>query len=94
MPIPPLISEVTVNEELLAFRLEDGRFISVLLTFYPTLLMATPKERRNFEINRSSVYWPELDVDIGVEGLLVGAKEHPYYARQSVRARRATRSIA
>jgi hypothetical protein len=30
------------------------------------------------------VYWPELDADIGVEGLLAGAREHHHYARQAV----------
>jgi hypothetical protein len=32
----------------------------------------------------SSVYWPELDADIGVDGLLAGAREHHHYARKAV----------
>jgi len=82
--MPPAITEVIVNDELLGFQLEDGRFISVPLSFYPTLALATPEERQRFEINGSSVYWPELDADIGVDGLLAGAKEHHHYARQAV----------
>ena len=78
------ITDVLVNDELLGFQLEDGRFISVPLAFYPTLTLATPEERGRFEINGSSVYWPELDADIGVEGLLAGAREHHYYARKAV----------
>ena len=35
-------------------------------------------------INGSSVYWPDLDADIGVEGLLAGAQEHHFYARKAV----------
>ena len=81
---PPAITDVIVNDELLGFHLEDGRFISVPIAFYPTLALATAKERRKFEINGSSVYWPELDADIGVEGLLAGAREHHYYARKAV----------
>ena len=81
---PPTITEVVVNDELLGFHLEDGRFISVPLGFYPTLALATPEERGRFEINGSSAYWPELDADIGVEGLLAGAREHHHYARQAV----------
>ena len=84
MQMPPAILEVTVNNELLGFHLEDGRFISVPLAFYPTLALATPEERASFEINGSSVYWPELDADIGAEGLLAGAQEHHHYARQAV----------
>ena len=84
MQTPPLVTEVVINEEILGFHLEDGRFISVPLGFYPTLELALPHERSRFEINGSSVYWPELDADIGVEGLLAGAREHSFYARHAV----------
>jgi len=84
MQAPPAITEVVVNDELLGFHLEDGRFISVPVAFYPTLALATDAERGRFEINGSSVYWSELDADIGVEGLLAGAHEHHYYARKAV----------
>ena len=84
MQTPPIITEVVVNDELLGFHLDDGRFISVPMAFYPTLALATPEERGRFEINGSSVYWPELDADIGVEGLLAGAREHHHYARKAV----------
>jgi hypothetical protein len=84
MQSPPLVSEVHVDNESLGFDLEDGRCISVPIAFYPTLALATPEERSHFEISGSSVYWPELDADIGVEGLLAGAREHPHYARKAV----------
>jgi len=64
--------------------LEDGRFTSVPMAFYPTLALASPEERSHFEINGSSVCWPALDADIGVEGRLAGAREHPHYARKAV----------
>ena len=82
--MPPAITEVIVSEELLGFHLEDGRFISVPLAFYPTLSLATEDERGHFENNEAAVYWPELDADIGVEGLLAGAKEHHHYARKAL----------
>jgi hypothetical protein len=84
MQTPPAITDVVVNDELLGFHLEDGRFISVPVAFYPTLALATAEERGRFEISGSSVYWPELDADIGVEGLLAGAQEHHFYARKAV----------
>ena len=84
MQTPPTITAVVVNDELLGFHLEDGRFISVPVAFYPTLALATPQERGRFEINGSSAYWPELDADIGVEGLLAGAREHHHYASRAV----------
>ncbi|MGI8965700.1 MAG: DUF2442 domain-containing protein [Limisphaerales bacterium] len=84
MQTSPIISEVVLNDELLGFHLDDGRFISVPIAFYPTLALATSEERKHFEISGSSVFWPELDADIGVEGLLAGAREHHHYARQAV----------
>jgi hypothetical protein len=84
METPPTISEVQVNDEVLGFHLEDGRFISVPVAFYPSLALAAPEERARFEISGSSVCWPELDVDIGVEGVLAGAREHRQYARKAV----------
>jgi hypothetical protein len=44
----------------------------------------SPEERSQFEITGSSVHWPDLDVDVGVEGLLAGAREHHHYARKAV----------
>jgi hypothetical protein len=82
--MPPAITNVVVTDESLGFHLEDGRFISVPVAFYPTLALATPEERAKFEVNGSSVYWPELDADIGVEGLLAGAREHHHYVRKAV----------
>src|SRR5580658_700815 len=84
MQTPPLIADVHVDEELLRFELEDGRSISVPVAFYPTLALATREERSRFEINGSSVYWPDLDADIGAAGLLAGAREHPHYAKKAV----------
>jgi len=49
--MPPAITDVVLNDELLGFHLEDGRFISVPVAFYPTLALATPEERGRFEIN-------------------------------------------
>ncbi|HEV8543031.1 MAG TPA: DUF2442 domain-containing protein [Verrucomicrobiae bacterium] len=48
------------------------------------MALATIEERTHFEINGSSVYWPELDADIGAEGLLAGASEHRAHARKAV----------
>jgi hypothetical protein len=80
----PVVCEVVLNDELLGFHLDDGRFISVPIGFYPTLALATSEERSRFEISGSSVFWPDLDADIGAEGLLAGAREHHFYARKAV----------
>lgn len=84
MTPPPAITEVVIDDDSLGFHLEDGRFVSVPLSFYPTLALATPVERGHFEIHGSAAYWPDLDADIGVEGLLAGAREHRHYSRQAL----------
>ena len=78
------IEKVSFTQERLGFELKDGRLISVPLAFYPTLLHAGEAQRLNFEVYPFSVYWPDLDCDIGVDGLLAGAKELPVYAAKSV----------
>lgn len=65
-----------VNEDTLSAELDDGRLISVPLTWYPRLVHATPAERNNWEIHASGqhLHWPDLDEDLTVEMLLTGQK--------------------
>jgi hypothetical protein len=37
-------------------------------------LVTTPAEREDFEIGRFGVHWPEIDEDIELAGLPLGAK--------------------
>jgi hypothetical protein len=80
---PPDVTGVQITEDRLTFELEDGRSVGVPLVFYPTLLLATPKERADFEICHSSVYWPKLDVDLSSACLLRGAREARKYAARA-----------
>lgn len=70
------IIEVTVTDDTLAADLEDGRSIAVPIGWYPRLSHATPAERANFTISGAGygIHWPDLDEDIGVEGMLLGKK--------------------
>jgi hypothetical protein len=77
------IEKVHFTQDRLGFELKDGRLISVPLSFYPTLQHASEAQRLNFELYPSSVHWPDLDCDIGVEGMLAGAKELPLYAQRA-----------
>jgi hypothetical protein len=54
--------------------LVDGRRICVPLAWFPRLLRAKPKDRRDWEIlgDGEGIHWPSLDEDIGVAGLLLG----------------------
>ena len=67
---------VTVTDDTLSVDLEDGRTIAVPLGFYPRLTHGTPAERNNVQISGAGhgLHWPDLDEDVGVEGLLLGKK--------------------
>lgn len=80
---PPDVTTVEITDERLTFSLEDGRTVSVPLAFFPTLQLATRRERADFEICHSSVYWTKLDCDIGSDCLLRGAKESRKFAERA-----------
>ena len=70
----PRAIKVYVTEDTLSVDLEDGRTISVPIGWYPRLAHGTLEERANFLISGAGygIHWPDLDEDIGVEGLLLG----------------------
>ena len=72
----PRVIKVTVTDDTLSADLEDGRTISVPIMWYPRLAHGTPAERANFQISGAGygIHWPDLDEDIGVEGMLLGRR--------------------
>jgi hypothetical protein len=70
------VKAVNLNKDDLSLELEDGRIVSVPITWYPRLVHGTEAERQNFQISGAGfgIHWPELDEDIGVAGLLLGKK--------------------
>lgn len=70
------VVNVMVTDDTLSVDLEDGRTVFVPIGWYPRLAHGTPAERVNFQISGAGygIYWPDLDEDIGVEGLLLGKK--------------------
>jgi hypothetical protein len=72
----PRAVKVTVTDDTLSVDMEDGRTVSVPIGWYPRLAHGTPKERANFQISGAGfgLHWPELDEDIGIEGLLLGKR--------------------
>jgi hypothetical protein len=91
----PRIVNVTVTDDTLMVDLEDGRTISVPVSWYPRLAYGSPEERANFQISGAGygIHWPDLDEDIGVEGLLLGKKssESPSSFERWLQARRIAR---
>jgi hypothetical protein len=71
---PDLIASIRCTDRDLVVSLKDGRRVSAPLWWYPRLLQATRVQRGRFEIGRFGIHWPEIDEDIELAGLLVGAK--------------------
>ena len=67
---------IAVTDDALTAELDDGRTISVPLSWYPRLVHATDEERDNWELLGRGMHirWPDLDEDLSVEGLLAGRK--------------------
>jgi len=57
--------------------LDDGRHLSIPLSFYPTLLRATPAQRSQWQLidHGTGIVWDNLDLQLCVQYLLEGAKE-------------------
>ena len=92
----PRILSVTVTDDTLSVDLEDGRTISVPIGWYPRLAHGTPNERAKSQISGAgyAIHWPDLDEDIGIEGLLLGKKsaESPSSLEQWLQRRKQTQS--
>jgi hypothetical protein len=68
--------KVNMTNDALTVDLADGRTLSVPLAWYPRLLHGTPEERRNWRLigDGVGIHWPDLDEDIGIDGLLLGRR--------------------
>lgn len=65
-------TDLKFNADKMRLALNDGREISVPLSWFPRLLDATAKQRNNWRwIGKGvGIHWPDLDEDISVQALL------------------------
>jgi hypothetical protein len=66
------IQTVTIDDDSLTVDLKDGRTVITPILWYPRLDYATEQERQNFQILRTVIYWPALDEEVSVRGMLLG----------------------
>jgi hypothetical protein len=66
---------VRFDDDSFVVELDDGRTIGTPLAWFPRLQRATRKQREDFELSAAGIHWPQLDEDISVAGLLVGARD-------------------
>lgn len=64
--------DVSFTRDALVVTLNDGRVVSAPLEWFPRLLRATAKQRRNWRlIGRGvGIQWEDVDEDISVRSLL------------------------
>jgi hypothetical protein len=72
----PLARGVRLAGDHLVVELVDGRTVTVPLTWYPRLAHATVAERGRWKLigRGEGIHWPDLDEDLGIEGLLAGRR--------------------
>jgi Protein of unknown function (DUF2442) len=60
--------DVSFTQDALIVTLSDGRVVSAPLEWFPRLLRATPKQRRNWRLIGCGVgiHWDDVDEDISV----------------------------
>jgi hypothetical protein len=70
------VKAVAIGDDELSVSLMDGRRIAVPLAWFPRLANATPAQREHWEIAGGGygLYWPEIDEDLSIKGLLRGAR--------------------
>ncbi len=76
--IDPRIKDIAIDEDNITAYLEDGRIVSVPLTWSWRLSNASEQERNNFSIspNGLGVHWPDIDEDLSAKGFLYGIPAH------------------
>ena len=64
--------DVSCSDDALTVVLDDGRTVSVPLVWFPRLLDATEKQRRDWEFigGGIGIHWEQIDEDISVASLL------------------------
>lgn len=72
-------ARVWFDENFLWVLLQDGRQLSVPLSYFPRLLKASPVQRQGYELSGGGlgIHWDELDEDLSVLGLLAGVPDLP-----------------
>ena len=71
----PQAQDVRCTDNAIVVDLVDGRTISAPLIWFPRLSGASQGQLNNWELlgDGEDIHWPDLDEDLSVAGLLVGA---------------------
>ena len=70
----PQAINIEYTNALIIVELADGRTISAPLVWFPRLSKASKEQLENWELlgDGEGIYWPDVDEDLSVAGLLIG----------------------
>ncbi len=70
----PVAQSVSFDADNMWVEFADGRKLAVPLAYFPRLLHATPKQRKNYIISGggTGLHWDKINEDICVKTLLLG----------------------
>lgn len=67
---------VEIKNNQVSVTLADGRIISNPLDWHPWLKNATPVQQSNVELWVFSIWWPDLDEGLDIEGMIRNIPSH------------------
>ena len=72
--IEPVVKKVAFDEDNMWVELADGRKLGVPMAYFPRLLNATAKQRKNYIISGggTGLHFEDIDEDICVQSLMLG----------------------
>ena len=67
-----------IDDKYLHIELVDGRIISTPLTWYKSLVSASPEQRTNYKLiaRNTMIEWSELDLHLDIEEMFTVTVEH------------------
>ncbi len=79
---------VSFDNVMLHCELQDGRIISVPLTWYPRLRRATLEQLNNWELigDGEGIHWPDVNEDLPVRAFIAGCEESEFRVEASPEA--------
>ena len=68
----PLAAQVSFGSDEFVVSLVDGRRLTVPIIWFPQLAKATRTQLENYELlgDGEGIFWPDIDEDLSVAGLL------------------------
>jgi hypothetical protein len=66
------IKDIKITNEMIIAHINDGRTVSIPISWFPLLSNASENQRQNFEISPGGygIHWPDLDEDISIKSFI------------------------